>query len=211
MSNGVRQGAILSAIAYCFYCEELFSLLKSRRAGCWVLDNYHGIFGYSDDNWLLAPSLSSLQDMLSTCEEYAATHNQLIRTWLSARPSSWLSWASQGSCPVYCCVGPHCPGWTRLSTLVTIFRMEREELILIHKSRPPSISTRTTLSCKSFTLPSLRLYQWWTGSTTVILLGLSYGTWVAGKWKSSYLRIIDQWNWCLVFLGQPIGVWFSLS
>ena len=80
MTNGVRQGAILSAIAYCFYCEELFSLLKSRRAGCWVLDNYYGIFGYSDDNWLLAPSLSSLQDMLSTCEEYAATHNLKFST-----------------------------------------------------------------------------------------------------------------------------------
>ena len=53
MTNGVRQGAILSAIAYCFYCEELFSLLKSRRAGCWVLNNYHGIFGYSDGNWFV--------------------------------------------------------------------------------------------------------------------------------------------------------------
>jgi hypothetical protein len=34
-----------------------------------------GIFGYSDDNWLIAPSLSALQDMLDTCQEYAATHN----------------------------------------------------------------------------------------------------------------------------------------
>ena len=75
MTNGVRQGAILSAIAYCFYCEELFSLLKSRRTGCLVLHNYHGIFRYSDDNWVLAPSLTSLQDMLNTCEEYAASHN----------------------------------------------------------------------------------------------------------------------------------------
>ena len=25
MHNGVRQGAVLSALAYCFYCEELFS------------------------------------------------------------------------------------------------------------------------------------------------------------------------------------------
>ena len=80
MTNGVRQGAILSAISYCFYCEELFSLLKSRRAGCWVLNNYHGIFGYSDDNWLLVPSLSSLQDMLNTCEEYAASHNLKFST-----------------------------------------------------------------------------------------------------------------------------------
>ena len=33
MHNGVRQGAILSALAYCFYCEQLFSLLEQRRAG----------------------------------------------------------------------------------------------------------------------------------------------------------------------------------
>ena len=75
LTNGCRQGAILSAIAYCFYCEELFSLLKLRRSGCWVLGDYHGIFGYSDDNWLLAPSLGALQDMLNTCQEYASKHN----------------------------------------------------------------------------------------------------------------------------------------
>ena len=66
MTNGCRQGAVLSAIAYCFYCEELFAILKRRRTGCWVLGTYHGIFGYSDDNWLLAPSLGALQDMLKT-------------------------------------------------------------------------------------------------------------------------------------------------
>ena len=80
MTNGVRQGAVLSAIAYCFYCENLFALLKQRRTGCWVLGRYHGIFGYSDDNWLLAPSLNALQDMLLTCEEYAASHNLKFST-----------------------------------------------------------------------------------------------------------------------------------
>ena len=80
MINGCRQGAVLSAIAYCFYCEELFAILKQRRSGCWVLGNYHGIFGYSDDNWLLAPSISALQDMLNTCEEYAASHNLQFST-----------------------------------------------------------------------------------------------------------------------------------
>ena len=72
MHNGVRQGAILSAIAYCFYCEELFVLLKSRRSGCWVNGFFLGILGYSDDKICLAPSLSALQDMLETCESYAA-------------------------------------------------------------------------------------------------------------------------------------------
>ena len=80
MTNGVRQGALLSAKAYCFYMEELFALLKQNRAGCWVMDQYHGIFGYSDDNWILAPSLSALQDILKTCEEYAAQHNLKFST-----------------------------------------------------------------------------------------------------------------------------------
>ena len=80
MTNGCRQGAVLSAIAYCFYCEDLFALLRQRRTGCWVQDEYHGIFGYSDDNWLLAPSLGALQDMLKTCEEYASGHNLKFST-----------------------------------------------------------------------------------------------------------------------------------
>ena len=44
------------------------------------MGNFRGIFGYSDDNWLLAPSLSALQDMLDTCQEYAATHNLKFST-----------------------------------------------------------------------------------------------------------------------------------
>ena len=55
MHNGVRQGAVLSALAYCFYCEELFSLLERKRSGCWVEGFYLGLLGYSDDNICLAP------------------------------------------------------------------------------------------------------------------------------------------------------------
>ena len=44
------------------------------------MGQYHGIFGYSDDNWLLAPSLNALQDMLDICEEYASGHNLKFST-----------------------------------------------------------------------------------------------------------------------------------
>ena len=64
-------GKVLAAIAYCMYCEELFETLRRRHSGCWVRGYYRGIFGYSDDNWVLAPSLSALQDILKTCEEFA--------------------------------------------------------------------------------------------------------------------------------------------
>ena len=74
---------MLAAIAYCMYCEELFETLRRRRSGCWVLGKFRGIFGYSDDNWLIAPSLSALQDMLDTCQEFAATHNLKFSTDLN--------------------------------------------------------------------------------------------------------------------------------
>ena len=65
---------------YCFYVNDLFKILRNRRAGCWVNDNYHGIIGYSDDSFLLAPSLSALQEMLQTCQEYAESHNLKFST-----------------------------------------------------------------------------------------------------------------------------------
>ena len=80
VKNGCGQGKVLAAIAYCMYCEELFAILKRKHSGCWVKGYYRGIFGYSDDNWLLAPSLSALQDMLVTCEEYAKSHNLKFST-----------------------------------------------------------------------------------------------------------------------------------
>ena len=78
--NGCGQGKVLAALAYCLYCEELFETLRRRHSGCWIGGHYRGIFGYSDDNWVLAPSLSALQDILKTCEEYAASHNLKFST-----------------------------------------------------------------------------------------------------------------------------------
>ena len=75
IKNGVRQGAILSGILYCFYTNDLFTLLRRNRTGCWVNNVFMGIFGYSDDNLLVAPSLDSLQEMIQVCENYASEHN----------------------------------------------------------------------------------------------------------------------------------------
>ena len=80
VKNGVRQGAILSGILYCFYTNDLFAILRNNMTGCWVNNVFMGIFGYSDDNLLVAPSLDSLQEMLKTCEQYAADHNLQFST-----------------------------------------------------------------------------------------------------------------------------------
>ena len=60
VKNGCGQGKVLAAIAYCMYCEELFQTLRRKRSGCWAMGKFAGIFGYSDDNWLIAPSLPPL-------------------------------------------------------------------------------------------------------------------------------------------------------
>ena len=75
LTNGVKQGANVSATLYCFYTNGLFCLLRSRRSGCWMFNNYAGIVGYADDNWLLAPTSAALQDMINTCVEYTNEHN----------------------------------------------------------------------------------------------------------------------------------------
>ena len=80
LCNGVRQGQILSGILYCFYVNNLFSLLRRRTTGCWVNNSFHGMFGYSDDNWVLAPTISSLQEMMQTIEKYCKEHSLQFST-----------------------------------------------------------------------------------------------------------------------------------
>ena len=80
MGNGVKQGAVLSALLYCIYVNGLFEKLRSKRAGCWLGLTYLGILGYADNNLLLAPSRQALQEMLLTCESYAREHNLQFST-----------------------------------------------------------------------------------------------------------------------------------
>ena len=80
ITNRVRQGAILSGILYCFYCSELFTRLRNRRSGCSINNTFIGIIGYSDDNFLLSPSLEGLQDMLKTCEDFSIEYGLQFST-----------------------------------------------------------------------------------------------------------------------------------
>jgi hypothetical protein len=80
IKNGVKQGAVLSAILYCIYVNGLFQRLRDNKTGCWINGDFVGIVGYADDNFLMSPSLDGLQEMLNTCEEYAKEHNLTFST-----------------------------------------------------------------------------------------------------------------------------------
>ena len=71
VSNGVKQGAVISPILFSSYMDALFDRLKRNAVGCHVGPVYAGAFGYADDVALVAPSLYSLRWMIATCEEFA--------------------------------------------------------------------------------------------------------------------------------------------
>ena len=74
VSNGVKQGAVISPILFTAYMDKLFKQLKRNGIGCHVGPVYAGAFGYADDMALVAPSLYSLKCMIATCEEFAKKH-----------------------------------------------------------------------------------------------------------------------------------------
>ena len=61
---------MLSPILFCFYMDNLFKLLRDSKNGCWIGDNYAGVFGLL----LICPSRSGLQNMLGSAERYANSH-----------------------------------------------------------------------------------------------------------------------------------------
>lgn len=75
LSNGVRQGSVLSPILFCFYMNGLFNLLKKSKNGCVIGPHYSGVFGYADDLFLICPSRGGLQEMLNITQRYAEEHN----------------------------------------------------------------------------------------------------------------------------------------
>ena len=78
--NGVKQGAVLSALLYCIYVDDLFKRLRNHHLGCWINGEFMGLLGYADDNLLLSPTLDGLQQMVKICEIYSKEHNLSFST-----------------------------------------------------------------------------------------------------------------------------------
>ena len=78
--NGVKQGAVLSAILFCIYIDDLIKELRRNRDGCWMKNVFVGITVYADDIVLLSPFIDGLQNMINTCSRYAKIHNLTFST-----------------------------------------------------------------------------------------------------------------------------------
>ena len=67
VSNGVKQGAIISPISFCAYLDTL--LIELRRAGvsCFIGDWFVAALAYAGDVVLLAPTARAMRTMLDIC------------------------------------------------------------------------------------------------------------------------------------------------
>ena len=75
VNNGVRQGAVSSAILFAIYIDELLQILKTSRIGCHIDRVFLGAFIFADDILLLSASRDGLQSMVDTCQRFASKKN----------------------------------------------------------------------------------------------------------------------------------------
>lgn len=64
----MRQGGVLSPHLFAIYIEDVVKIVISQSVGCYMHHTYTSILLYADDILLLAPSIESLQKLLSVCE-----------------------------------------------------------------------------------------------------------------------------------------------
>ena len=74
VSNGVRQGSVLSPVLFSVYLDELLEMLGNSGVGCHWGGSFVGALCYADDIVLLAPCASALRHMLNICDSFATSH-----------------------------------------------------------------------------------------------------------------------------------------
>ena len=80
VTNGVKQGGILSPVLFCLYVNELLLMLQKSGTGCYIGPYFCGCLGYADDIILLNPSVNGTRSMLRICESFAIKHSILFNS-----------------------------------------------------------------------------------------------------------------------------------
>ena len=71
ISNGVKQGGVLSPVLFCLYMDVLLDRLQLLGRGAHIGELFSRALGYADDLALIATSVSAMDEMLALCERFA--------------------------------------------------------------------------------------------------------------------------------------------
>ena len=80
ISNGVKQGGVISPVLFNLYLDNLLISLKQSGLGCHINGTYMGALGYADDITLTCPSLYGLNSMLDICNQFAKNNHVIFNT-----------------------------------------------------------------------------------------------------------------------------------
>jgi hypothetical protein len=75
VSNGVRQGGILSPSLFNVYMDDLSKQLSSINTGCSIGGNLINHLGYADDMCLMTLTPGGMQKLLNVCRQYGVKHD----------------------------------------------------------------------------------------------------------------------------------------
>ena len=78
VTNGVRQGGILSPLLFNVYMDGLSSSLSNTPTGCAIGGVMVNHIMYADDLVVISPSVKGLQRLLDVCAVYGQTHDILF-------------------------------------------------------------------------------------------------------------------------------------
>ncbi len=78
VTNGVKQGSVISPLFFTLYVDELVNRLQHSGFGCRIGNKYYGIVIYADDIFLLSPTAFGLQKMLNMCNSFAKERGLLF-------------------------------------------------------------------------------------------------------------------------------------
>ena len=87
VSNGVKQGGILSPIFFTIYIDELLITLQNSGLGCYIGNIFMAPLGYADDVILITPTVSAL----NICRNFVINSVLNIMCYLMLKSTSYFT------------------------------------------------------------------------------------------------------------------------
>jgi hypothetical protein len=138
VSNGVKQGGIISPILFCIYFDVLLLALRESGVGCHIGQWFVGALAYADDIVLLTPSARAMRKMLSICDGFAINYNMKFNAnkskCLMFRPNRLTQGGkiSTAESPVFEIGGitiENVDRWTHLGHVINIYLTDDDDIL----------------------------------------------------------------------------------